>query len=150
MTATNNRRPPLVRRPWVANTLYDTISRDNVLHADLYAFAPNYFVIDWSLGGKRLLAQDCFKVSNGELERASPPSLATRLYWSRETRELFAPVHAALMRYIRDKAGLHGTISTTTLCHYIVVPDATPWPRGWTNAYRDPARATLPVLPDVL
>lgn len=145
--ADKHRRPPFINRPWIKNSVWQRLSRDGIIHADLYAYAPAYFTIDWYMSGRKVLAQDCFDARLGVLDPCNGPSIAPALYWSHETRNLFAPVHAALMRYVWEQPPLPDERKRVVLCHYIMCPDTTPWPRGWANHYGAKA---LPAMPDVL
>jgi len=166
------RRPALPLRPWLRNTSWDILARDTVLHVDLFAYAgaDTLFAIRYAFGGQNVVACDWVR-HNGEYlaECNAPDALPPVLYWARDTNGIFAPAHRALVNRAQHNAStlLHSLGTSAPLsvhCHYVRVTDATPWPRGFVNHYREPGKAgqtraprkprtlpaPLPVLPDWL
>lgn len=134
-------------RPWLPRAVADRALRDNVMHVDLYAFAPALFVITYRQAGKLLVARDIYDASFGVLEPVSlPEPLPPVLYWTRETHRLFAPVHRALITRENERPRELWETATTLLCHYVRCIDANPWPRGALNSFKGRVRARKPVI----
>lgn len=111
-------------------------------------FNTLYFDVYVTQSGKYPIARDVYRYrpdTNMLVTCAALPHDARLAYWNDATSERFAAPHAALVRYARGLhgmalgAGLNATL-VSTLCHYVRVIDANPWPRGHVNFYQNYAR----------
>lgn len=148
-------------RPWLAGcgVWGDRVRSDHVLHADLYAWQSDTFGCVLSAGGEKALYADTWRVHDGVLIPCTLDGVDTRfgVRWNKDNHGTFKRVHRALISRAHDALGVLAGFGFTRLsvhAHYILVTDATPWPRGWANAYGvkqgEKVPSVVSTLPDVL
>lgn len=155
LSTIDKRRPSLAHRPRLGSTMYDRLTRDGIMHADIYAYAGDgyaYFAIEYRWAGKAMMARDWARFDGETLEVCDAPlthwALAQR-YWHAGNNATLGRVHGALVDRARRVAGdallaLHGAGgAVSVLCHYAPALHGTPWPRGWQNRYGTGARTGL-------
>lgn len=128
--ARNYRRPALPARPWISNKLYDTLSRDTVLHCDAYLFLTDnreYLVIDWREGGKVLVAHDAYLIEPDGLTPVWGVAAVRQgalMYWTRENNATMGGMHQRVLANVRETAVRFPKWSRVSLlCHYVHCPD---------------------------
>lgn len=135
-------RTPLKNRPWYNTTLYDTLTRDSIIHFDAFAVRDQHghigFYVEYLQGGKSLQAANAYVFDTaGQLVPIQTEAIARMrqcepLYWTRDTMGIFAPAHPAMVKLSR-----HPVPGMRTLAHfhYIRVPDLDPFPATMVNGY---------------
>jgi hypothetical protein len=140
---------PIPDRKWIKAPEYSWFTT-NTIHYDIHAWADVsaqfWFSISATQNGLIPKAGSLYKYdtrTGGLVLQDSEylPGIPEEVYWTRETNALFKACHRRILSLCPE---LDAYARRSILCHYVKRPDPVPWPRGWTNSYKNTPRGPKP------